>query len=122
MQFNHCNNEKECACTSARYDNHFIVRCIDQFNSKDIHIIPRTNETFLSIRIGRYHFLDTFEFLHFSLDHLAETLLKRDISTFHLLKLKFPDENQRTLLTKKCVFPYQLAESEEILNSTTSPL
>ncbi len=108
------------AHNSGRYDNHFIVRCIDQFNSKDIHIIPRTNETFLSIKIGRYPFLDTFEFLHFSLDHLAETLLKRDISAFQLLNLKFPDEKQRILLTKKCVFPYQLAESKEILNSTTS--
>ncbi len=108
------------AHNSGKYDNHFIVRCLSQFKSKDIHIIPRTNETYLSVRIGRYQFLDTFEFLHFSLEHLAEVLLKKDTSAFHLLNVKFPDKCQRDLLTKKCVFPYKVAESEEILNTTYS--
>ncbi len=107
------------AHNAAKYDNHFIIKHINEFsNNKDIHIIPRTNETFLGLRIGRYQFLDTFEFLHFSLEHLANTLLERDVTAFQLLKKKFPDKSQRALLTKKCIFPYTMATTEEILNTT----
>jgi len=71
------------------YDSHLIIQEMGKFD-KEISCIPQSSEQFLSFRIGKLVFKDSYAFLHESLDNLTKTLTKKK---FSLTKKCNPDLN-----------------------------
>ncbi|CAG0892350.1 unnamed protein product [Darwinula stevensoni] len=88
---------------------------------KDIHIIPRTEETFLTMKLNGITFLDSFQFLSCSLDKLVSSLGEEMDLT--ILKEAFPETTpeQLTLLQRKGYFPYEYITDMKILSETQLP-
>lgn len=103
------------------YDSHFLI---DKFaeKSKSFRAIPKTKEkyTFFSGNIDNVtiKFIDSFGFLAFSLEKLAENL---DPSKYLFIKSQFLGVDM-SFLGKKLAFPYEYISSEEVLDEETLPL
>ena len=92
-----------------------IVQAIKQEYGK-IRLIPNTMEKYISLQIGKLRFVDSFQFLSFSLGELV-----KNVKNFTYLREHFTDENQLRLLTKKGVFPYDYMDSVERFQETSLP-
>jgi len=79
------------------YDSHFIIKHFQKQYAKkvtkgqkiydDVQIIPLNGERFLQFQIGNIKFLDSFQFLSASLEHLVTLLLKSGKQNFrHTVK------------------------------------
>ena len=73
-------------------------------------------EKYISLQIGKLRFVDSFQFLSFSLGELV-----KNVKNFTYLREHFTDENQLRLLTKKGVFPYDYMDSVERFQETSLP-
>ena len=69
------------------------------FDKNDIKIIPKSIENFISLKIGRLRFLDSYRFLPSSLDSLSKSL-----NDFPILRGQGLDD---PMLLKKLAFPYE---------------
>ena len=91
------------------YDSHiFINKLINSKKDEKIHIIPHTNEKFMSFNYGKLKFLDSLKFLQHSLDECAQSLKDKD---FIFLKKEFGDNYH--LFTKKIAYSYDYFETLE---------
>ena len=66
------------------YDAHLIFQHIKSWHGK-INIVANTVEKYITFTIGRFKFIDSFQFLNFSLQKLATTCTK-----FYYLTKQFP--------------------------------
>ena len=75
----------------SNYDCHmFFKRLVDLENEKvKFHIIPKTNEEYISVKYGCIRFIDSYSFLSSSLDKLVKNL---DEDGFEILKKEFADK------------------------------
>ena len=94
------------------YDAHLIFQAVQQKHGR-IQIIPNNFERYISFSVGRIKFLDSMQFLSCSLEQLAE-----NVSNFTHFNRAYPNIEQRTLLTKKGVYPYDYMNSEERFSET----
>ena len=86
------------------YDGHLIFRELNNFKDIDIHVIPKTNERYMSIIVNNsIIFLDSLQFCKASLDSLAGNLQDNDFK--HLLT-EFP-KDKLELLRKKDSYLYE---------------
>ena len=97
------------------YDAHLIFQAVEKKHGK-ISVIPNNFERYISFTIGRMKFLDSLQFLAASLDQLAQNVAK-----FKHLSRAYPNANERKLLTKKGVYPYDHVNSTERFEETTLP-
>ena len=91
----------------------------------DINCIPLTDEKYISfskkihiydflkdektIHVNKYlRFIDSFKFIHSSLEKMVKNLGEENL---YLLKKFFPCEKERSLLTRKGLFPYDRFDS-----------
>ena len=84
------------------YDAHHIFQKVNRKHGK-IDVIPNNSERYISFSVGRLKFLDSMQYLSFSLDDLSSQL-----SDEHLVQLKkvYPNDQQRKVLAKKGVYCY----------------
>jgi hypothetical protein len=102
------------------YDAHHIVRKLGCVKG-DIHVIPCTEERFISFTKKIYNiscrFLDSYRFLSESLAKLAEYLPQEQ----YIETQKYFKNYNIELVTKKCAFPYDYVDSLEKLQIKTLP-
>ena len=69
-----------------------------------LHVIPETNEEYISISYRCIRFIDSYKFLQSSLDGLVKT-----VDELTILKREFPSNWE--LLNKKLQYPYEYFKS-----------
>ena len=106
----------------SKYDNHMFFNELinSKVEKKNLSVIPRTNEEYLSVNYSCIKFLDSMRFLTASLEKLTESLNDND---YIHLKKHFP--NHWMLLKNKLAYPYEFYKTledyekpiEELLNA-----
>ena len=99
------------------YDCHLIMQAVRR-NHGRIDVIAKNFERYISFSIGRLKFLDSMQFLSCGLDDLVKNLKEQEFK--HLSRV-FRDKEQRKLLTRKGVYPYDYMNCAERLNEMTLP-
>ena len=96
------------------YDSHLIISELEKYakNREKIQIIPRNSEKYISFTIGRWRFIDSFQFLHSSLDTLVQSMKTEGISSFKHVSSLFPNDEKKTQhLICKHAYPYNFPKS-----------
>ena len=120
----------------ANYDSNLFIKNLGK-TPGEIKCIAKTEENYISfskeIIVGRYknkktkkivnvkrelRFIDSFKFMAYSLENLSNNLEKDDCC---YLNSFFEDEEERILLKRKGVFPYDWFDSIEKLNEKNLP-
>ena len=104
----------------ANYDSHFLVQKLDRFKTKDMWVVPRTSEKYSIFSAGSLIFKDSYQFLSSSLEQLVNNLRTKGEGQFMHVRKFFPKEEQRRLLYRKGVFPYNYVTSLQVLKQTTN--
>ncbi|XP_037921320.1 uncharacterized protein LOC119658124 [Hermetia illucens] len=108
------------------YDCHLFVKELASIDG-DISIIPINKELYVSLskkiplndsETIELRFLDSFRFMHSSLDALVNNLAHKDLKTVSGV---YGDGEKFSLLTRKGVFPYEYINSWDRLNETSLP-
>ena len=90
------------------YDGHLIFRELNNFKNIDIQVIPKTNESYMSIIVNKnIIFSDSLQFCKASLDFLAGNL---EDSYFKHLMSEFPVDKLE-ILKRKDAYPYEWVNS-----------
>lgn len=93
------------------YDAHLIMSEIGYLSDgSDLTAIPKTKEKYISFSWGKLRFLDSYNFLSSSLEKLVRDLKPEEME---ILKSMYPDDEKRSLLSRKGVYPYCYFESFE---------
>jgi len=112
------------------YDSHFIIKHFEKkytenqqkktqnISFDDIHIIPQNGERFLQFQIGNVKFLDSFQFLTASLDHLVSLLVKSGKENIHHTTKCLGDND---LVFSKGIYPYSYMENRSKFDETKLP-
>ena len=119
---NLCNLRRRERCTLtcfahnfSGYDSHFLIRAFSDFPDVSINAIPLNTQKFKFLSVNRrIKFVDSFAFLSDSLAKLV-TALQKGKSNFPVLRQLEPDDEKRSLLLRKGVFPYEFCTSIERL-------
>jgi hypothetical protein len=95
------------------YDSHFLVKVLGKFTDK-VRVIPNNMEKYMSISVGRFRFIDSFQFMSASLEALAKNLKK-------FPNLESEIKENVDLLKQKGVYPYDYMDSWEKFEKTKLP-
>lgn len=103
------------------YDSHLILQHAGKLQKK-VTCIPNTMEKYLSFTIDKCVFLDSLQFTLSSLEALVQNLNKAN-GTFKYFNAEFQHANDelKTLLRQKGVFPYDWFDSTTKLTETSLP-
>ena len=90
----------------SNYDCHLFFKTLIDKKSDNVplHVIPKTNEEYISLSYGCIRFIDSYRFLSSSLDGLVKT-----VDELTILRREFPDNWE--LLSKKLAYPYEYFKS-----------
>ncbi|XP_041351368.1 uncharacterized protein LOC121370296 [Gigantopelta aegis] len=102
------------------YDSHLIMQAIGKIQSKPISCIPNNMEKYISFSLGCMDFIDSFQFMNFSLEKLVSNLAKEGPSKFVHMTQHF-GADQLPLLLRKQVYPYEYFDSEARFLETQLP-
>ena len=104
---------------ASAYDNHLLFSAIGELsNGRDLYVIPKTKEKYISFQWGGLRFLDSYAFLQGSLQTLVNNLKSEDLK---ITKAVFPDDELRGLVCRKGVYPYNYLNSYERFEETCLP-
>jgi hypothetical protein len=122
------------------YDSHFIIRKIMNAFEGDVHVIPCTDQHYISFTTTvadsieydpnfekqsrntvKFKFLDSYRFMASSLDKLASYLPSACKTILHREFVAAQYRDKVHLLEKKGIFPYDFITSWEKLNCTQLP-
>ena len=103
------------------YDSHLIMEAIGKYKDRRIDCIPNTIEKYISFSLGNLRFIDSFQFLGTSLEKLTQNLAREGLDKFHILKDNVHDQNQRELLLRKGVYPYDYVSGPDRFDDKTLP-
>jgi len=109
------------------YDAHFVMKHFEKIHVErrtkkntvyydDVKVIPLNSEKYMTIEIDYIRFLDSYQFLSTSLDHLVTLLLKSGREKF--VETTTHPKNHDDLVFAKAVYPYSYMTS--IKNSKKS--
>ena len=100
------------------YDAHLIMQAISEYkDKKEIFVIPKNSEKYISFSVGNLVFKDSLNFLLSSLDRLVKACPPE---AFDLLKDQFKDK-PADLLLKKGVYPYEYMDDFDKFKETSLP-
>ena len=87
------------------YDCHmFFKKLVDKMNVKvTFHIIPKTNEEYISVTYGCIRFVDSYRFSSSGLDSLVKTLVDSSHKSLKNLKEEFVDNDELLDIVNKIV-------------------
>lgn len=103
------------------YDQHFIIQRLHRYKESSIKIIPKNSEKFLTFSIDNAIFKDSYQFLDSSLSLLVSNLRDKGEEFFFHVNKVFKDPEQRALLYRKGVFPYNYLQALNVLDETVLP-
>ena len=113
------------------YDSHLIISELTQFvDIKEIKVIPKSEEKYISFEFKNLKFVDSYSFLGASLDELVKNLrndnnydMSRFNNTLKYFKQQYPHLNneQLKLVLKKGEFPYEYIDCSENFNDSQLP-
>jgi hypothetical protein len=96
------------------YDSHLIIKEAWRMQKDEISVIPNSTEKFMSFKVGKLRFIDSFQFMGTSLEKLAENLKSPEgdaYQHFHAMKREYPEHYE--LLCQKGHYPYEWFDDEE---------
>ena len=99
------------------YDCHLLMQAVRRRHGR-IDVIPHNYERYLSFTIGRLRFLDSFQFLSYSLEALAKQMSASD---FAYTTRFFPDASKRALMLRKGAYPYDHMKTMAQFDETALP-
>ena len=105
----------------SNYDSHFIIQRLSNFDCRDIHVIPRNSERYLSFMLGPLQFKDSYQFLAESLSTLVTNLSQKGSVRFRNVNRWVLNEEQREMMKRKGVFPYSYFSRWDILKENQLP-
>ena len=94
----------------------FFKKLVDKKKDKvDFHIIPKTNEEFISVIYGCIRFIDSYRFLSSGLDSLVKTLVDNSHKTLENLKKEIVDNDEILDIVNKIEenYPEEIENLEE---------
>lgn len=101
------------------YDSHFIIQALQVRGNKAISALPLNMEKFRTLTVGKMTFIDSNELIPGALTDLVDNLRKSDHDFRFLDKTAFCNStDDKALLLRKGVFPYEWAESIQKLRNT----
>lgn len=103
------------------YDSHFIVQALSRYDDKNLRVIPRTGEKYLTFSVGNLVFKDSYQFLNASLSTLVQNLRDKGEHYFQNVRCCFANPKQQELLFQKGIFPYNYITSLDVLKETQLP-
>ena len=109
------------AHNSRNYDLHHMMSAVGKFKDKKISCIPNNMEKYISFSLDNLRFIDSLQFLNASLDTLVANLAKEGESRFQNVSSHFPNVNERNLLLRKGVYPYDYMSSWERFDEQELP-
>ena len=105
----------------SNYDSHFLVRKLASRPMRNINVIPRNSERYLTLSYGCLHFKDSYQFLACSLATLVENLKTKGEDRFRSLHCFIHNPQECELMTSKGVFPYSYVTRPSVLLETKLP-
>jgi len=87
------------------YDGHLLMQAMARVQG-EIGCIPTNTEKYMSFTLGNLRFIDSVNFMQSSLDNLV-----KGIEEFPIMEKMPIEENQRKLLLKKGIYPYEYMDS-----------
>jgi len=84
----------------------------------DIRVVPLNSEKYLSFKVGKLRFIDSFQFLSISLDNLVSLLLKSGRDKFIHATKQLGDDD---LVFAKGIYPYSYMTGPEKFAETQLP-
>ena len=99
------------------YDSHLLMQAISRVMGK-VSCIPNNMEKYISFSLGQLRFIDSAQFLLAPLDKLVEA---NPPETFQITAEYEPNQQQRELLLRKGVYPYEYMDSWERFADTRLP-
>jgi len=111
------------------YDAHFVIKHFKkQYTERvngdqpstydDVKVIPLNSEKYMMFQVGNLRFLDSFQFMSASLEHLVSLLLKSGSENFPNTIRYLTDDD---LVFAKGVYPYSYVTSREKFEDTQLP-
>ena len=105
------------------YDAHHLMLRIAEIDTyrqgtSDLRCNPNNNEKYISFSLGRLRFIDSNQFLLSALDSLVSSNKHED---FEIMKLIVANPENRGLLFRKGVYPYEYMDSFEKFNKLSLP-
>ena len=105
------------------YDAHHLMLRIAEVNTypqgtSDLRCIPNNNEKYISFSLGRLRFIDSNQFLLSALDSLVSSNKHED---FEIIKRLVCNPENRGLLFRKGVYPYEYIDSFERFDEPSLP-
>ena len=105
------------------YDAHHLMLRIAEVETypqgtSDLRCIPNNNEKYISFSLGRLRFIDSNQFLLSALDSLV---LSNKHEDFEIIKRLVCNPENRGLLFRKGVYPYEYMDSFEKFNEPSLP-
>ena len=105
----------------SNYDSHFLIQQLHRYKTKDMWVIPRTSEKFSAFSARGLIFKDSYQFLSESLNQLMANLKTKGEHNFVHLRKYFESDEERALICRKGVFPYNYLSSLDKLKETSLP-
>ena len=100
------------------YDAHLLMSGLGKYKNRRISCIANNSERYVSFSLGGLRFIDSLQFMSASLESLVKNLAKEE---FKLLSMYNPNQEQRNMLLRKGVYPYDYVDSPEKLTEVNLP-
>ena len=104
-----------------RYDSHILMQDLGKYKEKKLKCIPKNSEKYISFSLGHLHFLDSLSFMNKSLGKLVDNLAAEGDHQFHHIRRHYKNPEQRELLLRKGVYPYEWMDDFDKFDYTYLP-
>ena len=122
VNYNYKNFKVPVYCHNMKgFDGHLIIQGLRDMNFSNIRLIAQNFEKYMSIAFGEFRFLDSFAFMSSSLDTLTNNLLKDGLDNFKHTISDNLNVEQKALIVKKGVYPYEYIDSYDRFSETELP-
>lgn len=98
------------------YDGHLLMQAMSRGNG-EIKYIPNNMEKYISFSLGNLRFIDSVNFLTFSLDSLVKGSIPESLK----ITEKWQTDEEKWLLLKKGIYLYEYMDSFERFRETKLP-
>lgn len=95
------------------FDTHILCESLGQFKDYRLNCIAQNLERYVGFSLGNLRFLDSYQFLPYSLQTLAYDLAKDGIDSFRHLTSEFALRDEAELLMRKGIYPYEYMDCFE---------
>ena len=103
------------------YDSHLLMQHLGKYKRMKLSCIPTNSEKYISFNLGHLQFLDSLNFMNESLGKLVDNLAAEGDQHFHHIKRHFTDSEERKLLLRKGVYPYEWMDHADKMEYTSLP-